>query len=54
MSRSYHHMVLSGNLRQTVCRATNKEWGGCILPDDQCTNTTQPVAEVLLEKHIGM
>ena len=44
-------MVLSGNLRQAVCRAIDREEGGCLLPDYQCTKTRQPVAEVLWEKH---
>ena len=35
----YHNKVLSGKLRQAVRRATNREGGGCILPDDQCTKT---------------
>ena len=28
--------------------------GGCLLPDDQCTRTGRPVAEVLREKHPGI
>ena len=44
-------MVLSGKLRQAVRWATDTEGGGCLLPDDQCTKTGQPVAEVLREKH---
>ena len=54
MARSYHNTVLSGMLRKAVCRATNREGGGCLLPDDQCTKTGRPVAEVLREKHPDM
>ena len=28
--------------------------GGCLLPDDQCTKTGRPVAEVFQEKHLDM
>ena len=46
--------VLSGKLRQAVPRATDREGVGCLLPDDQCTKTGRPVAEVLQEKHPEM
>ena len=46
--------VLSGKLRQAVCRATYREGGGCLLPDDQCTKTGRQVADILWEKHPGM
>ena len=51
MARGFHETVLSGKLRQAIRRATNREGGGCLLPEDQCTKIRQPVAEVLLEKH---
>ena len=54
VSRNYHDNVLSGKLRQAVCRATNREGAGCLLPDDQCRKTGRPVAEVLREKHPDM
>ena len=54
VARSFHETVLSGNLRQAVRRATDWEGGGCLLPDDQCTKTGRPVAEVLREKHPDM
>ena len=54
ISRRYHDTVLSGKLRQAACWATNREGGGCLLPDDQCTKTGQPIAEVLQEKHPDM
>ena len=44
-------MVLSGKLQQAVRRATKREGGECLLPDDQCTKTGRRVAEVLREKH---
>ena len=47
VARSYHDTVLSGNLRQAVRWSTNREGGRCLLPDDQCTKTGRPVAEVL-------
>ena len=34
VSWSYHDTVLSGKLCQAVLRATNREGGGCLLPDD--------------------
>ena len=43
----FHETVLLGKLRQAVRRATDREGGGCILPDDQCTKTGRTVAEVL-------
>ena len=43
-----------GKLLQAVRQATDREGGGCLLPDDQCTKTGQPVAEVLREKHLDM
>ena len=52
--RSYHDTVLSDKLRQSVRWATDRDGGGCLLPDDQCTKTGQPVAEVLREKHPDM
>ena len=42
---------MSDNLWQAVRHATDREGGGCLLLDDQCTKTKRPVAEVLLEKH---
>ena len=47
MARSFHDTMLSGKLRQAVCWATNREGGGCLLPDNQCTKTGRPVAEFL-------
>ena len=54
VAQSYHNTVLSGKLRKAVCQATNREGGGCLLLDDQCTKTRRPVAEVLREKHLDM
>ena len=51
MAWSYHHLVSSGKIWQAVCQATDREEGGCVLPDDQSTKTGHPVAEVLREKH---
>ena len=52
--RSYHDTVLSGNPRQAVRQATDREGGGCLLPDNQFTKIGQPVAEILREKHPDM
>ena len=41
-------------LRQAVCWATDREGGGCLLPDDQYTKTGQPVEDVLRDKHPDM
>ena len=39
VSQSYNDTVLSGKLRKAVRWATDREGGGCLLPDDQCTKT---------------
>ena len=52
--RSYHDTVLSGKLRQSIHLATDRNGGGCLFPDDQCTKTGLTVVEVLLEKHPDM
>ena len=54
LAQSYHSTFLSGKIWQAVCRANNREGGGCLLPDDLCTKTGQQVAEVLQEKHWDM
>ena len=54
MARGFHEIVLSEKLRQAVQRATDQEGGGCLLPDDQCTKTGRPVAEVLQKKQPDM
>ena len=54
VARSYRGTVLSGKLRKAIRWATNREGGGCLLPDDQCNKTGRPVAEVLQEKHPDM
>ena len=43
VARSCHDTVLSGKILQAVRRATGREGGGCLLPDDQCTKTGRPV-----------
>ena len=45
---------MSGKLRHTFRQATDREGGSCLLPDDQCTKTGRPVAEVLRENHPDM
>ena len=47
VARIYHNTLLSGKLRQAGRQATNREGGGCLLPDDQYTKTGRPVADVL-------
>ena len=51
---SFHKNMLSGKLRQAVRQATNRKGGGCLLPEDKCSKTGRPVAEVLQEKHPDM
>ena len=41
--------LLSGKLRQSVHWATDREGGGYLLPDNQCTKTGRSVAEALLD-----
>ena len=48
---SYYDTVLSGKLRQAIRWSTDREGGGCLLQDDQCTKTWRLVEEVLREKH---
>ena len=40
----FHRSVLSGKLRQAVCRATVGEGGRCLLPEKLCTKAGRPVA----------
>ena len=54
ISQNYHSAVLLGKLRQTIRQATDREGGGCLLPDDQCTKTGRLFVEVLQEKHTDM
>ena len=54
MARSFHKTVLLRKLQQAVSRAADQEVGGCLLPDEQCTITGRPVAEVLRGKHPDM
>ena len=54
VARSYHNTVMYGKLRQAIRRATNRNGGGCLLPDDRCKNTRQPVADVLWGNHLYM
>ena len=51
---SNHDTLLSGKIRQAVRRATDREGGGGLFPDDQCTKTGQPVAYFLWEKQPDM
>ena len=39
---------------EAVRRATSREGGGCLLPEDKCTKTGRPVADVLRENHPDM
>ena len=44
VARSFHETVLLGKIRQAVRRSTNREGGGCLLPEDLCTKTGRTVA----------
>ena len=46
VSRSYQDTVFSDKIRKSVCQATDREGGGCLLPDDQCMKTRKPFAEI--------
>ena len=37
VARSFYETVLSGNIRQAVHQATDREGGRCLLPEDKCT-----------------
>ena len=39
LAQSYYVTLLSGKLRQAIHWATDREGGGCLLPDDQFTKT---------------
>ena len=54
VAQSYYETVLSGKLSQAIRWSTNREGVGYLLPDNQCTKTGRPVAEVLREKHPDM
>ena len=54
MAWGCHETLLYGKLRQAVHWAPDREGGGCLLPEDQCTKTGWLVAEVLQEKHPDM
>ena len=54
VARSCHNTVLSSKLSQAVCWAIEREEGGCLFPDEQCTNNGRPVAEDIREKHPDM
>ena len=54
VARSYHNTVISGNICQAVCQVTDREGRGCLLPDDQCTNNRQLVADIFWDKHLNM
>ena len=54
VARSFQETVLSGKLRQSVRRSTDREGGGCLLPDDQCTKIGRPIVEFLREEHPDM
>ena len=47
VARSFYETVLPGKLRQAVRRSTDREGGGCLLPEDKCTKIGRLIAEVL-------
>ena len=47
VARGFHETVLLGKLWKALRRATDREGGGCLPPDDQCTKTGRSFAEVL-------
>ncbi|WP_288991947.1 hypothetical protein [uncultured Marinobacter sp.] len=53
-ARAFNSKVLSGRLRAAVRNLTNRDQGGVLQPDDDCTKTGRPVLEVLRGKHPSM
>ena len=51
VARSYHDTLLSGKMSEAVRWVTDREGGGFLLPDEQCTKTRRLVAEVLWDKY---
>jgi hypothetical protein len=54
LARAFNATVLSGRLRKAVRKATSRDGGGVLQPDDACTKTGRPVIDVLREKHPKM
>jgi len=50
-ARSFNAKVLSGRLCSAVRTLTHRSGGGVMMPDDLCTKTGRPVAEVMQDKH---
>jgi hypothetical protein len=50
-ARAYNARVLSGRLRSAVRNLTHRDTGGVMMPDDLCTKSGRPIAEVLHQKH---
>ena len=51
-AKTYHSLVLRGNLQTSVRWITERETGGFLQPGGQCTNTGDWVMEVLCAKHL--
>jgi hypothetical protein len=50
-ARTFHGKVLEGDIWGAVKYITERDIGGVLLPDDKCSKTGLPVAEVLESKH---
>ena len=54
LAHIFHSTLLSGNLRQAVCQATNQQGGGYLIPGDVCTKTRRMDADFLQDKKTFM
>ena len=50
-AKTFHGLLLRSKLQTAVRRITEREKGGVLLPEEQCTKTGDRVLEVLHPKH---
>ena len=50
-AKTFHGLVLCGNLQTAVRWIMEREKGGVLLPEEHCTETGERVMEVLRTKH---
>ena len=51
-AKTFHGLVLRGKLRTAVRWITEREKGGVLLPEEQCTKTGKRVLEMIHAKHL--
>ena len=49
--KTYHILVIQGNLQTTVRWITERDTVGVLYPEEQCTKTVERMMEVLRTKH---